>query len=111
MKIVKSMALVLVLCVFLCGCGPTVYEDDPPYTGTFAGTSDTEKTDSEWNELLSYAEYLALPAAERSAFVDSFEDPSDFSAWLKAVKRIYDAEQKGNEIGQDGVIDMEDINP
>ena len=111
MKAKKYLVLTLCLCLLLCGCGPTVYEDDPPYTGTFASTPDSGKTDSEWNELLSYAAYLALPASERSAFADSFDDPEDFSAWLKAVKRIYDAAQEDNKIGEDGVIDMGDINP
>ena len=111
MNIKKCVVAALCLCLLLCGCGPTVYEDDPPYTGTFASVPNSEKTAQEWNELLSYAEYLALPAAERSAFADGFENPDDFSAWLKAVKKIYDAEQKGDEIGAGGVIDMGDIDP
>jgi hypothetical protein len=86
-------------------------EATPSTTGASNGPSKTYKTDSEWNDLLSYSEYLQMPAAERSAFADSFENPEDFSSWLKATKRIYEAEQKDNSVGSDGVIDMEQLEP
>ena len=105
------LALALCLCLLLCGCGPKVYVDDPPYTGTFPTTGHEGKTDEQWNEIMSYADYLALPAAERGAFVDSFENQDDFKAWLKAVQRIYEKEQQSDKVGEDGVIDMDKINP
>ena len=112
MKKVKYVITALCLILLMCGCGPKVYVDDLPYTGTFAAPSSKHKTDAQWNELLSYAEYLAMPAAERSEFADSFNTIDEYKSWLRAVMRIYEAEQdKSNQVGEDGVIDMEDIDP
>jgi hypothetical protein len=109
MKARKYVAAALCLCLLLCGCSSA--DRIPTRAETEATLSKNWKTDAQWNDLLSYADYLQMPAAERSAFADSFEDPEDFSSWLKAVKRIYESQQTGNGVGSDGVIDMEQLEP
>lgn len=81
------------------------------YTSPTEESLDSTESDSRWEELLTYAEYLEMTAQERSDFAASFEDPSEFFQWLKAVKEIYEQERKENELGQDGVIDMDKIDP
>ncbi len=92
----------------------TVTGSSSPNEGFSTVTSsapDNAVPDSKWEELLSYAEYLQMTAQERYDFKKSFEDPADFSLWLDAVMELYEQAQKENEIGQDGVIDMDKIDP
>jgi hypothetical protein len=110
MKVRKYVAAALCLCLLLCGCSSA--DRIPTRAETEATLSKNWKTDAQWNDLLSYADYLQMPAAERSAFADSFDTVDEFKVWLGAVMRIYEAEQdKSNQVGEDGVIDMGDIAP
>lgn len=110
MKSGRILAAVLVLCLLLPGCAA----QKTPVKDTFTTTTTaepTEATENKWEQILTYAEYLEMNAQERSDFADSFEDSADFFQWLQAVKAIYEQNRKENEIGQDGNIDMDQINP
>lgn len=119
MKVIKYLAVIAAAALIVAACYK-IYQDRTAayipsgtdgYVTSTGNSSTSEEPDSKWEELLTYAEYLEMTAAERSAFADSFEDSSEFFEWLNAVMDIYEQQQKDNEIGQDGVIDMDKINP
>lgn len=119
MKGIKYLAVIAALALIVVS-GIKLYNDraareaqhaNGGYVSSTGNSSLNQEPDSKWEQLLTYAEYLEMTAEERSAFADSFEDSSEFFEWLNAVMDIYEQQQKDNEIGQDGVIDMDKINP
>ncbi|MBE6599363.1 MAG: hypothetical protein E7638_07985 [Ruminococcaceae bacterium] len=58
-------------------------------------------------QTLSYEAYLYMDSAEQQAFINSFNDPAAFFAWLADAKAKYDAENPGFEIGDGGSIDLD----
>lgn len=107
MKMRTFLALAAVLCLLLCGCTQGAESGGSETSGSGKDNISADR----WENLLSYEEYLEKTAAERSAFAESFEDPADFKAWLKAAKETYESQQQDEGIGNDGVIDMEKIDP
>lgn len=112
MKFKNFLTATFALCILLSGCtaGELPAESTQPATNVTAVTEPTEPI-GQWEQLLTYAEYLEMNTQERSKFADSFEDSADFFRWLQAVKAIYEQERKDNELGQNGIIDMEEVNP
>lgn len=119
MKVIKYLAVIAAVALIVIS-SMKLYNDhearkaqhaNDGYVSSTGNSSLNDDAASKWEELLTYAEYLEMTAAERSAFADSFEDSSEFFEWLNAVMDIYEQQQKDNEIGQDGVIDMDKINP
>lgn len=119
LKIIKYVAVIAAV-ILVVAAGFKIYKDRTAFNSqydddtaiTTTGDSQTNSSpDRDWEKLLSYAEYLEMTAQERSDFADSFEDSAEFFQWLDAVMEIYEQEQKEDEIGQDGVIDMDKINP
>ena len=56
---------------------------------------------------LTYEEYMALSAAEQTAYRESFESTKAFFDWYNAARAEYDA--KDPPIDVDGSIDMGDL--
>ncbi len=111
LKVMRYLALVLALCLLLPGCKQNGDPSSDDSQSSQSLTDSDTASDSKWEDLLTYAEYLEMTAQDRSDFADSFEVPSEFFQWLEAVMEIYEQERKENELGQDGVIDMDKIDP
>lgn len=58
------------------------------------------------SEKVTYADYLAMSQEEQLAYYESFEDPQDFFDWFNEEKAKYDEENKGEELPDDGNIDL-----
>lgn len=117
MKLKRILAAILALMLLLSGCAggkgenPTVDTGNPFETSSTAPTETKEAIDSKWEELLTYEAYLEMSYQERSDFQESFSDTGEFFQWMENVKAIYEENRKENELGQDGNIDMDKINP
>lgn len=107
MKKMKWIALLLVLCLLvLPGCGASDPETPAGNENQSVQGNQSENGTKDWEEILTYAEYLNMTKQEQDAFYASFEDPMDFFAWFKAVKAIYDEERKDYEFDGSGSIDI-----
>lgn len=80
-------------------------------TSSTAESGVSTEPGNEWEEILTYAEYLEMTAQERSEFADSFEDSAEFFQWLQVAKAAYEQNRMDNALGEDGIIDMDKINP
>lgn len=112
-KIQRILAAAFAFCLLLSGCAadvPPVETTQPEIPETTA-TQPTEQTVNQWEQILTYAEYLEMTAEERTAFSDSFEDSAQFFEWFREVKAIYEEQRKENEMNQGGIIDMDQIDP
>lgn len=58
---------------------------------------------------LTYEAYNAMSAEEQQAFYLSFADPQDFFDWYNAAKEDHEKNNGNIIIGEDGVIDLEDL--
>ena len=77
----------------------------PTDTPTEPTNAPTESDDG----LLTYEEYLALSAADKRAYKESFEGVEDFFDWLNAAIKEHDEQKNSVDISQDGSIDLDDI--
>ena len=55
----------------------------------------------------NYKEYLALTGEHQVIFINSFNSPADFAAWLKNAKEIHDQENDKTYVDGDTVVDLE----
>lgn len=103
MRNVKWIALILALSLLLLvGCAPG---EEVPVGSDDQAVQGDQNDSKDWEELLTYAEYLEKSKEEQDAFYASFEDPMEFFEWFDAVKAIYDEERKENEF-DGGAIDI-----
>ena len=121
MKPIRYLGVAIVFCLLMSSC--KLYKDPPEINTQPVESSSTDATvqtddllastgpDNKWEELLTYEEYLYMSSQDRADFADSFADSGKFFEWLQAVKEIYEQERTDDELGQDGVIDMDEINP
>lgn len=63
---------------------------------------DTEKE-------LTFAEFLEMTPAEQQAYMESYEDITDFLEWYRRAEETYKAEQTSVEVGGNGDIDIGDF--
>ena len=73
------------------------------------GNTEGEGTENENNpedSELTYEEYIKLSEQEQTAYFNSFENPQDFFNWFQRAKAKYDEENKGQDVGEDGNIDL-----
>lgn len=74
--------------------------------GTSGGTTDDEVTDTVPTDY-TWEEYLALPAAEKEAFFNSFASPADFVEWQNKAMAEY--EESHPDIEADGSVNIGDL--
>ncbi len=105
MRNVKWIAWLLALCMLvLVGCASA--QEEPAGSDDQAVQGDqNDNGTKDWEEILTYAEYLKMTKQEQDDFYASFEDPMEFFQWFNAVKAIYDEERKENEF-DGGSIDI-----
>lgn len=100
MKKMKWIALLLALSLLvLPGCAEKDAQDE---TTNQSAQGNQEK---DWEEILTYAEYLEMSKEEQDDFYASFEDPAEFFQWFDAVKAIYDEYREENQY-DGGAIDI-----
>lgn len=91
-----AVTLVLVLLV-AAGTGWLVFRPaDAADTADTAGAVD----------VLTFAEFLNMTPAEQQAYMDSYEDITDFLEWYRTAEEQYQAEQSDEVIEGDGTIDI-----
>ena len=99
----KWVAALLALCLLvLPGCAEKDAQDE---TTNQSAQGNQEK---DWEEILTYAEYLEMSKEEQDDFYASFEDPAEFFKWFDAVKEIYDQYREENQF-DGGSIDIGDM--
>lgn len=109
MRNTKWIVILLALSLLILpGCAAEEPEVIDTWPGRFETTATAEPagTESPWEEILTYAEYLEMSKEEQDAFYASFEDPKEFFQWFDAVKAIYDEERKENNFNGDDVLDL-----
>ncbi len=115
MKSTKRIVAFLAVCMLILpGCTPEVNNTWPDKfetttTDALVETTTTDapvETTSNWEQILTYSEYLAMSKEEQDDFYASFETPQEFFQWFDAVKAIYDEERKENDFDGSGVIDI-----
>ncbi|MBO5879553.1 MAG: hypothetical protein J6Q68_03270, partial [Clostridia bacterium] len=83
---------------------------DNDENGTDGGDNTTDSDENESVEeddgLLTYEEYIALSGEEQQAYFQSFDTYQEFFDWFNAAKAKYDEEHKGDNVGEDGNIDI-----
>lgn len=79
-----------------------------PENPDIGGSDEPENPDigDTGSEKVTYADYLAMSQEEQLAYYESFEDPQDFFDWFNEEKAKYDEENKGEELPDDGNIDL-----
>lgn len=88
----------------------TVPSGENAATQPTVGTEETEPPDATEasTEELSYEAYLALSAAERQAYVESFPSMEEAMLWYESAKKAYEESQENIEI-TGGNVDLGDI--
>lgn len=59
-------------------------------------------------KVLTFAEFLAMSPADQQAYMESYENITDFLEWYRMAEEQYKAEQPNIEIGGNGDINIGD---
>lgn len=57
---------------------------------------------------LTFAEFLEMSPAEQQAYMESYENITDFLEWYRKAEEKYNSKKTDIEIGGDGEIDIGD---
>lgn len=74
-------------------------------TPTEESTPPTEDPNQGSSNTTAYEEYIKMSGEQQLAFMQSFESPEAFFAWLNAAKAEYEAQNPGIDV-DDGDIDL-----
>ena len=84
-------------------------EPTAPAAGNENDQQDEQKPQVSLEGKPTYEDYNAMSAEEQQAFYLSFSDPQDFFNWYNAAKEEHDKNSGDIVLGEDGVIDLEDL--
>ena len=80
-----------------------------PSSNSNNGQQTSQETQTPNGNGVTYESYNAMSAEDQQAFYLSFADPQDFFNWYNKAKEEYDKSNDNIIVGEDGVIDLEDL--